>query len=163
MELITTATIFLSSMNIYNNDCNFAYDAKLCDDVVSSQIVYQKSDDGKYLSRHFKYNYTYDAEQRLVKKEVMKWDVWTNKWINSHCLNYTYSSNGYSIEYVRWNTQNTNYTDVMEKQTYDETVNGAMAICSYSWDNKDSQWILKDNVIMLNANTETLISYELEF
>lgn len=162
MELITTTALFLASMNVYNNDCNFAYNTTFYDDVVASQTVYKKSDDGKYLSKHFKYNYTYDTEQRLVKKEVMKWDVWANKWVNSHCLNYNYDSHGYSIEYTRWNAKNSNYTDVTEKQTYDETVNGAMAICSYSWDNKESQWILKDNVIMLNTTPESLFSYELE-
>lgn len=151
MELITTATIFLASMNVYNGNCNFAYESMVCDNVVSTQTVYQKSWNGKYLSKHLKYNYVYDAEQRLAQKEVMKWDISLNKWVKSHCLNYTYNTNGYSIEYAQWNAQHSDYTNIMEKQTYTVTISGTMAVCSYSWDKKESQWVLRDNIIMLKS------------
>lgn len=162
MELITTTTILLASMNVFNNDCNFAYDTNFCDNVVSSRTVYEKSNDGKYLSKHLKYNYVYDAQQRLARKEVMRWDTWSNEWVKSHCLNYTYDANGYAIEYVQWDAKSLSYAEVMEKQTYHETVNGAMAICSYSWDKKENQWVLKENIMMLKTEAMEFYTTQLQ-
>ena len=75
MEFITVATIFLASLSVSDNDCGFAYNVEMSDGAVTSQYVYKSSDDGRFLSYHLKYNYAYDERQRLVKKEILKWNA----------------------------------------------------------------------------------------
>ena len=163
MEIITVATVVLTSLNAFNNDCGFVYNAEGSEDVVTSTLVYKKSGDGKYLSHHLKYNYTYDDQQRLVKKEALKWDLYSEKWEKSYCLNYEYNDFGYSIEYALWNKSQSDYADVVAKQTYDEKIDGAVGMASYKWDKADKNWIMQDNIVMLNPGERLFSSLELQF
>ncbi|WP_373732047.1 DUF3836 domain-containing protein [Bacteroides heparinolyticus] len=160
MEFITAATIFLASLNVSQKDCDFAYNVETTDHAVTSQVVYKK-DEGKYLSHHLKYNYTYDAQQRLKKKEVLKWNSLSGKWEQSHCLNYVYDMLGYSIEYALWNEKVGGYTDATAKQIYDESASGIITVVSYKWNKSDSNWVVQNNTVMMNAGRNLLSSLEL--
>lgn len=163
MEIITVATILLASLNTLNDDRGFVYNTEGSEDVVTATVIYKKSESGKYLSHHLKYNYTYDEQQRLVKKEALRWSSLSEKWEKSYCLNYEYDSFGYSIEYALWDKYESDYSDVIAKQTYDETIDGAVAVVSYKWDKSDKNWVVKDNVLMMNSGNTLLPSLELGF
>lgn len=163
MEIITVATILLASLNASNNGSGYVYNTEGSEDVVTATVVYKKSESGKYLSHHLKYNYTYDEQQRLVKKEALKWNFYSEKWEKSYCLNYVYDASDYSIEYALWNRSESDYADVVAKQTYDEKIDGAVAVASYKWDKNDKSWVMKDNVVMMNPGNTLLSFLELEF
>lgn len=162
MEIITVATILWASLNAFNNGNEYVYNTEGSANVVTSKVVYKKSENGKYLSHHLKYNYTYDEQQRLVKKEALKWNLYSEKWEKSYCLNYIYDASGYSIEYVLWNRSTSDYADVVAKQTYDEKMDGVMVVASYRWDNKDKNWVIEDNIVMMNPGNTLLSSLEME-
>lgn len=117
MKIITVATILLASISLFNNGSEYVYNTEGHEDVISSTVVYKKSENGKFLSHHLKYNYTYDEQQRLVKKEVLKWNSCSATWENSHCLNYEYGASGYSIEYALWNKSASEYGKGIAKQS----------------------------------------------
>ncbi len=162
MEIITVATIFAMSLNVSNSDCNFCYNTEVSDNVITAQVVYKKSEDGKYLSHHLKYNYTYDDSQRLVQKEVLRWNADSGKWQRSHCLNYVYDMFGHSIEYALWNTSKNGYTDAVAKQTYREEMHGAVTIALYKWDRTVEDWVVQNNTVMMNPGDNFLASLELK-
>lgn len=163
MEIITVATILMASLNAFNNVSEYVYNTEGSDNVVTSTVVYKKSEGGKYLSHYLKYNYTYDEQQRLVKKEALKWNLYSEKWENSYCLDYIYDASGYSIEYALWNRVASDYTDVVAKQTYAEKMDGVMAVASYKWNNKGNGWVIEDNIVMMNPGNALLSSLEMEF
>ena len=74
MEISTMTSLLMAAMNVWNANGNFAYNTEMEGETVAAQVVYLKSEDGKYLSNHLKYNYAYDEEGRLAQKEVLKWD-----------------------------------------------------------------------------------------
>lgn len=164
MELITTATaitattIFSTFLGMYCNDHAFAYNVAMeeQEQVVTSQTVYKKSESGKQLSHHLKYNYTYDEQGRLALKEVMKWNEATGQWEHSHCLRYVYGPSGLSIEFIRWNPQEAGYTEVLNKQVYDHSMEGSVAVALYKWDKAGNGWVMQDNAIMLNPGGKLL-------
>lgn len=162
MDIITVTTIFLASLNASNNGSGYVYNTEASGDAVTATVVYKKSEDGKFLSHHLRYAYTYDEQQRLVKKEALKWDFWSERWEKSYCLNYVYDASGYSIEYARWNKAESAYSDTVAKQTYDEKLDGVVALTSYEWDKSDKDWVMKDNVLMMNPGNVFLSSLELE-
>lgn len=162
MELITVATIFLASLNMSDHDCGYTYNVEMSDGIVTSQFVYKSSDDGRFLSQHLKYNYTYDEQQRLVKKEILKWDSFYKQWERKHCLNYVYDMFGYSVEYASWNAKEADYTDIVAKQIYDESMNNVVAITSYEWNKTAKNWIKKDNTLIMCPSEGLLSSLELK-
>ena len=162
MEISTMTTILMASMNVWNADGNFAYNAEMDGDAIAAQVVYLKSEDGKYLSNHLKYNYVYDEEGRLAQKEVLKWDAQDKAWKHSHTLNYTYDFTGYSIEYVAWNEKQQEYADVMAKQTYEENIAGTVAVALYQWDKADHHWIEQERNLLMNGAAGYLTLWKLE-
>lgn len=162
MEIITATALLLASMNVFNQDANFAYHTAYADSVVTASTVYKKSENGKYLSHHLKYNYTYDAQQRLATKEVLKWNSYSEKWEKNHCLNYIYNEFGYTIEYRAWEDSKADYTTIVAKQSYDEQVNGAVAVASYTWDKREKSWIMQQNRLLMNMSGALLTHLELE-
>ncbi len=161
MEYITATTIFLASLNMSAQDQGFAYNTKTTGNVVTSEVVYKKHE-GKYLHHHLTYNYTYDEQQRLTKKEVLKWNAAQGKWERSHCLHYAYNPLGYSIEYALWNRQGNAYSDVSAKQVYDESLPGTATVALYKWNKNEKNWTVQNNVVVMNPESSLLASLEAE-
>lgn len=157
--LITATTIFSTFLGLSGNNNDFAYNVEMDDQVVTSQMVYKKSESGKLLSHHLKYNYTYDAQGCLTRKEVMKWNGTSNQWDHSHCLYYVYGQSGFSIEYVRWDSQKAGYTETISKRVYDYSMEGTVAVALYQWDKADNDWVMQDNVMMLNPDCKLLAEF----
>lgn len=123
-----------------NNQKEFAYNEVMNGDRVESKMVY-KVEDGKILKNHLKYNFTYDASGRTVKKETLKWNEIDQAYERYYCLNFNYSEAGTDVEYALWDNRAGSYSDVKEKALYlqdGENVN----YLSYKWSKKDNDWNL---------------------
>jgi len=155
MKLITVAAFFGASLNAFG-DNGFAYNVEMVENVVASQVVYRKSEDGKYLSHHLKYKYVYDEQGRLTEKEVLKWNAILGKWEHSHCLFYTYDVSGYSINYALWDEKKSGYAGAIARQVYDESIRNAVRIALYKWNESVKDWVIQDNQVMLNPDTRLL-------
>ncbi len=146
-----------------NGEAGFAYNTEMANGVVSAKTVYHKSTDGKYLTQHLKYNYTYDEQQRLTKKEVLKWNGAAGKWEQSHCLIYVYDLAGYSVEYAMWNGKQGGYDAAIARQSYRDLQNGAVAVAQYRRDKADESWEVETNTVLLSAGTPLFAAAELNF
>lgn len=134
---ITAATILALTTNasvngkyVYNIECN--------NNVVSSQTVYTQDMSGKYLTQKLKYNFTYDAEKRLTSKETLRWNAESGKWENYKVQNYTYGTEGYSVELAYWNKTTQQYSDVMQKCEYSVIGDNVLEVATYNW-NKETK------------------------
>lgn len=123
-----------------NNQKAFAYNEVMNGNQVESQIVY-KVEDGKFLQNHLKYNFTYDAAGRTVKKETLKWNEIDRAYERTYCLNYNYSEAGTDVEYALWDDKTTSYSDVREKVVYLQD-GDSVNYLSYKWNEKDNDWNL---------------------
>ena len=63
---------------------NFAYNSEINNGKVESQTVYEVQNQ-QYLQPHLKYNYTYDEQNRLIQKEVLKWNKQAQKYDKDRC------------------------------------------------------------------------------
>lgn len=123
-----------------NNEKEFAYNEVMNGNQVESQMVY-KVEDGKFLQNHLKYNFTYDAAGRTVKKETLKWNEIEQAYERTYCLNYNYSEAGADVEYALWDSKTASYSDVKEKVVYLQ--NGdSVNYLSYKWNEKNNNWNL---------------------
>ncbi|WP_044263722.1 DUF3836 domain-containing protein [Bacteroides timonensis] len=123
-----------------NNQKDFAYNEVMNGEQVESQLVF-KVEGGKFLQNHLKYNFTYDAQGRIVQKEALKWSEIEQAYERYYCLNYSYSEIGTDVEYALWSDKTNAYSDVKEKSVY-LFEGDAVSYLSYKWDEKENDWNL---------------------
>lgn len=153
--------IVLASMGMFHAASSFVYNTEVSDDdTVTAQVVYRRSDDGKYLSHHLRYSYTYDEQQRLSRKEVLKWDNANGEWRKSHCLDYVYDESGYSVSYARWDARKETYAEAVAKQTYDERTEGIVYTAIYKRKATDGEWEMQCSNVMMHPGAKLLVLTE---
>lgn len=144
MKTLVMTAIFavtgLTNVVATNVEKNFVYHEVKSGNQVESKMVY-KLNDGKYLNYHLKYNFKYDAENRLIQKEVLKWNEINQAFERHYCLNYDYSEAGTDVEYALWNNETNDYSDVKEKAVYLYSGDG-VSYLSYKWNDQDGDWKL---------------------
>lgn len=144
MKTLVMTAIFavtgLANVVATNVEKNFVYNEVRNGNQVESKMVYKLNDD-KYLNYHLKYNFKYDAENRILQKEVLKWNEINQAFERYYCLNYNYSEAGTDVEYAMWNNETNDYSDVKEKAVYLYSGDG-ISYLSYKWNDKDSDWKL---------------------
>ena len=134
------AVTFVANAFCGNNQKEFVYNEVMNGNQVESQMVY-KLEDGKFLQNHLKYNFTYDAAGRTVKKETLKWNAIDQAYERTYCLNYNYSEAGTDLEYALWDNKTASYSDVREKAVYLQDGDNVNYL-SYKWSAKDNDWNL---------------------
>lgn len=141
--LVLSVVIAMASVinTVSGNATNrFVYNSEVSEEGVKSETVF-KIEDGKYLHNHLKYNYIYDKEGRISRKEVLKWNENTQTFEKHHSLNFFYTDD-VTIEYASWNKKNNAYSDSKEKAVY-QTGNNTLRYIGYEWNKKESNWKLK--------------------
>lgn len=121
---------------------SFAYNSEMNGDQVKSENIY-KVESGKYLLKHLKYNFTYDAQGRISQKEVLKWNADSQNFEKQYVLNFTYSEREVTIEYLGWNAKSQDYSKAKEKAVYQiSEENNVLNYLSYEWSTKENDWSL---------------------
>lgn len=141
--LVMTAIFAMTSMvNAFsaNTEKSFAYNVVMDGEKVETQMVYEV-EDGKFLHNHLQYNFKYDAENRLIQKEALKWNEIENAYERYYCLNYNYTEAGADVEYALWDEKANAYSDVREKAVYMQN-GGNLNYLGYKWDEKQGDWNL---------------------
>ena len=135
-----------------NNLPEFAYNTTTNGEQVESQTVYTV-ENGKYLHPHLKYNYTYNADGSVSKKEVLKWSEIMQVFEKQYCLNFTHDLQENSIEYAVWDAKTDSYSDIKSKAVYQTRDSGQILnYQSYEWNKKENNWNLATEHTILNGN-----------
>ncbi len=119
----------------------FAYNQVMDGGQVKSEMVY-KVEDGKYLTQHLQYNFTYDEQGRVTGKEALKWNEINNAYERYYCLNLNYEGESVNMQYALWNDESGAYTDIKSKAVYETSMDGANYQC-YNWDAEAGNWDLQ--------------------
>jgi len=124
----------------------YAYNVKSEGEFVTEQTVYKLDDSRKYLTRHLKYTYEYDNQNRLIAKTTLRWNSLSEKWENSSQLVYSYNEDSCSLEYARWNKKTKDFTDVTERVLY--SLNAIQQVSVYQGfklNEKTNEWYMVKN------------------
>lgn len=124
-----------------NRETNYAYNTEVNGERIESKVIFKVESD-KYLHNHLKYNYLYNNEGQVTKKEVLKWNEITEGFEKQYCLNFNYNSEETSIEYATWNKTDNAYSNIKEKSVY-QSNESTLHYLSYDWNEKGSNWELK--------------------
>ena len=109
-------------------------------DLKAEQIICKPDESGKYLTLHRKYNFAYDDENRVVKKEACIWNQRSQKWIPAYILTFSYDMNRMETYYAKWDKRKGKYDTTKEKIVYKTCHLGVTAYTSYKRNSLDSEW-----------------------
>ena len=123
-----------------NNLSIFYYNNTGAKSLSPMQIVCVADEGGKFLSPHLKYLFTYDKEDRVVRKEAFRWNPYVQKWICDFHLKLTYTDNAITLEYANWDTAKNVYEAYTEKIVYQVENNQLSACWFYKRDEDSDSW-----------------------
>lgn len=119
----------------------FAYNTETDSTGTETQYIYKVTEDGQYLRHHLQYRCTYDAQRRLLTKEILRWDAASAKYCPAYALHYTYEGDAVTVECARWSKQDQAYTDIREKVVYAADAMG-LTYQAYEYDADADAWRL---------------------
>lgn len=158
METIITAATILSMYlsSAMNGSETYCYNADIENGRVNTMYVYDK--DGNYLTAKLAYTYEYDDQDRLVKKEVLRWNERRNEWVKDHCLELTYNMEGYEVSKHNWNRKNQNYDTAMEKAVYHYEFSQVMSVNYLRRHKAASGFETIDSMLVMNPTDDILLA-----
>ena len=105
--ILFAVLVMVCSVNaMADNKSNLIYNTEEVNGLTVGEIVY-KSDNGM-LSNYMKYNYSYDAQNRMTESEAMKWNGM--EWKKDMCIRYAYQGKSITTTYYKWNSRKGEYT-----------------------------------------------------
>lgn len=152
---ITTASILSMFMNmsaVNDNSNNFVYNADVQNGTVHSIYAYTSSMDGKVLNAKTKYDYSYDAMNRVQCKT--KYVCRCGEWVLDSKVNFTYHDEETSIDYQVWNGKD--FDPVSERTVYQSLGNELLGVSQYKRGAEGIQLI--DSYMLMNTNLDNLLA-----
>ena len=149
LSVVIAMTCVVNAVSGNLND--FAYNSEVNGNRVETQTVY-KVVNKKYLKHHLKYSFTYDVQNRVTSKEVLKWNIEKEAYEKQYCLNFIYENNETTVEFALWNGKEQAYNEIKSKAIYQINRDG-INYQSYEWNQKENDWNL---VTEHNVNREEI-------
>jgi hypothetical protein len=158
METIITAATILSMYlsSAMNENATYCYNANIDNGRVNTMYVYNR--DGNYLTAKLAYTYEYDDQDRLVKKEVMRWDAVRNEWVKDHCLELTYDVEGYEVSKRNWNRKDQAYEPAKEKAVYHYEFSQVMSVNYLRRQAIENGFESVDKMLVMNPAEDILLA-----
>ena len=142
--IISAALIMLSvTGSAKASDMQYAHNTETTNGRVTTQTVYKVEGD-KYLHCHVKYKFSYNAQNLLQQKEVLRWNSAVAGWEKSYCINYSHNQSETTMTYARWDSKKKAYSEIQEKAIYnkDEETHLLASYQSFKWNKQSQQWDL---------------------
>ena len=145
--IITAATIlsmYLSAAE--NSNSSYYYNADM------------ENGDSEVLTSKLAYNYTYDEQDRLVKKEVMRWNSVSGKWENDYSLDLIYNEDGYELSRSVWDKRTQAYLPTTEKAVYQYVTDQVVAVNYLRRHDSQEQFEWVDSMLVMNPTDGLLLA-----
>lgn len=94
----------------------FVSNTEMTDGRMTAKTIFRN--ENGYLTRHLRYTYTYDAENRVTGKEAYRWNSEKEAWMPYFQMNMAYHEREVEVSYARWNPNSHAYDSKMEKAVY---------------------------------------------
>lgn len=118
---------------------NFITNEEVKNDLVVAKTIFKQ--DGAYLYKHMRYEFTYDAENRMLSKTASKWNSAKEEWTPYFKMTYNYEGNEIIMSYGRWNASHKAFDKDVQKSIYEmNSQNMPVACRNYQKPADNSDW-----------------------
>lgn len=156
--IITVTTIMSMYMNLSTSteNSNFSYNANIEEGKIVAMEVYNKN--GESLSANLKHLYTYDEQERLVKRETLKWNKTAQAWQKHDCLLYVYDNEGYTVERHFWSESKNDYAQADARSRYTVVMDNVLAVDNYTFNKELGDYEFAEKMLIMTPDTERLMA-----
>ena len=156
--IITVSTIMSMYMNLVTDvtNTNYCYNAEIDNGRVMAMTVYNNH--GVSLEAKVRHEYLYDSEDRLVRKETLKWNSLTASWEKYSCLDYSYVDGSYTVEKMMWDNTRNEYADAGEYSHYTVLLDNVLAVNSFKMDSRTGEYVEAERILVMNIHGDNLIA-----
>ena len=156
--IITVSTIMSMYMNLVTDvtNTNYCYNAEIENGRVMAMTVYNNH--GLTIDAKVRHEYLYDSEDRLVRKETLKWNSVTASWEKFSCLDYCYDGDSYTVEKMMWDNTRNEYAEAGEYSHYTVLLDNVLAVNSFRKDANTGEYVEAERVLVMNIHGENLMA-----
>ncbi len=156
--IITVSTIMSMYMNLVTDvtNTNYCYNAEIENGRVMAMTVYNNH--GLTIDAKVRHEYLYDSEDRLVRKETLKWNSVTASWEKFSCLDYSYDEDSYTVEKMMWDNTRTEYAEAGEYSHYMVLLDNVLAVNSFRKDANTGEYVEAERVLVMNIHGDNLMA-----
>lgn len=126
----------LALVSVFNTEAkaqdDFITNEEVKNNLVVSRTIYKQ--DGNYLHNYLRYEFTYDAQNRLVSKTANKWDGVSDEWKPYFQQTYRYEPGVVVMNYARWNEVTRSYSKDVKEMTYELNEDNVPVACRQTSD-----------------------------
>ena len=155
---ITVSTIRSMYMNLVTDvtNTNYCYNAEIENGRVMAMTVYNNH--GLTIDAKVRHEYLYDSEDRLVRKETLKWNSVTASWEKFSCLDYCYDEDSYTVEKMMWDNTRNEYAEAGEYSHYTVLLDNVLAVNSFRKDANTGEYVEAERVLVMNIHGDNLMA-----
>ena len=156
--IITVSTIMSMYMNLVTDvtNTNYCYNAEIENGRVMAMTVYNNH--GLTIDARVRHEYLYDSEDRLVRKETLKWNSVTASWEKFSCLDYCYDEDSYTVEKMMWDNTRNEYAEAGEYSHYTVLLDNVLAVNSFRKDANTGEYVEAERVLVMNIHGGNLMA-----
>lgn len=117
--MVFAAMIMATAMNmkVKAQEENFITNEEVKNGLVTAKTIFKQ--EGSYLSKQFRYEFTYDEQNRLTGKQASKWNSIKEQWMPYYKITYTYGTEKIIMDYARWNEKHRAYDKDVQRSQYE--------------------------------------------
>ncbi|NDV81669.1 DUF3836 domain-containing protein [Bacteroides sp. 51] len=145
LKAVVCVTLVFASVlnsNVMAQD-KFVTNDVMAGELVSSKVIYRH--DGM-LYRHMKHDFTYDDQNRVVEKEMFKWDSGKEVWVPCSKIALNYTLGQVEMNLAKWNEKDKMYNEAQEKNVYQmDLANLPIAYQNYKWNERSGEWKIAED------------------
>ena len=135
---------------------NYCYNAEIENGRVMAMTVYNNH--GLTIDAKVRHEYLYDSEDRLVRKETLKWNSVTASWEKFSCLDYCYDEDSYTVEKMMWDNTRNEYAEAGEYSHYTVLLDNVLAVNSFRKDANTGEYVEAERVLVMNIHGGNLMA-----
>ena len=156
--IITVSTIMSMYMNLVTDvtNTNYCYNAEIENGRVMAMTVYNNH--GLTIDAKVRHEYLYDSEDRLVRKETLKWNSVTASWEKFSCLDYCYDEDSYTVEKMMWDNTRNEYAEAGEYSHYTVLLDNVLAVNAFRKDANTGEYVEAERVLVMNIHGGNLMA-----
>ena len=162
MKTVLIIAALAASLNVFagnRSDEPVYNDFYNANSLLSARTVYSNADGEKQPCRIF--IYSYDDNNRIVKKEAERWDAQKSCWLPDYQLLYSYEGNAFAVDYAGWNERTKKFDKNSERSAYLPGANDqTMKYYKYKR-NADNTWKLTEQYDNLDCSSTSIMIAEM--
>ena len=145
MAAAVAAMMLCSTNKSYAGEADgYAHNDRMENGQVVSRDIFKWTDDGKYLKRYGRFDYTYDTMNRMTSRKFMRWNDSQEEYVKAYVYTYQYSDKTCCIDFSLCKYGEFEKSERYIYSSYTTSNRLFVEHQSFKWNDTKEEWVLVD-------------------